>query len=464
VGYTMRPEMERPGREVPRHSSGRYVARSGQSRPTESHGISVGTVHESPHRSESMEVSVRRRSWACAALVLVLVGSSAGLWILPGAAAAGTGSHALGSPAVLPGTTLVSAPPTWAKGPDDLGQLAVHGLDSGRALIWTAFQNGINPNGTPGTPFGPTQSTVAGYDPLNGHLVRTINVSGKVDAFAADRVSGKLIATVNEDANSALNVIDPGTGSVTTYMYRPSPEVSGNGGTDSVSVVDGRILIAHSNPNDATQATEYKVVLHPFTLIAQLTPVFFDNSWATSALTGLPVQLALTDPDTNFILPRVGERFGGDLATVNQADGKIVFAAQFRGTAQLEVLNLTDNVTGNVPPIDGLAVATCARGTLYVVDAAAGTIQALDTAGWAKGTVFVAEPSDNANPLIGVLNLHTGVITSLGNHFVSPKGLLFAPGSGCGDHDSESGQLSSYDVGGVRPFEAGAVYRSGERI
>jgi hypothetical protein len=75
------------------------------------------------------------------------------------------------------------------------------------------------------------------------------------------------------------------------------------------------------------------------------------------------------------------------------------------------------------------------------VDAQAGAIQALDTVGWARGTVFVGEPSDNGNPLIGVLNLYTGVITPLGNHFLSPKGLLFVaehPGDG---RDSLLGNL-----------------------
>jgi hypothetical protein len=91
------------------------------------------------------------------------------------------------------------------------------------------------------------------------------------------------------------------------------------------------------------------------------------------------------------------------------------------------VLALTDNKPGNVPPIDGLAVATSDRGTLYVVDAATGTIQALDTSGWRAGTVFVGEPSDNGNPIIGTLNLSTGAIAPLGNSFQSPKGVLFVP-------------------------------------
>ncbi len=360
-------------------------------------------------------------------MVIVLLVSSIGLAILPSVAASSSSSSVSG-PSTLPGTTLVSAPPTGAKGPDDITVMAVRGLDGGRALIWTAYQNGINPDGTPGTPGGPTQSTVAGYDPSTGALVRTIQVTGKVDGLTADPRLGVLIATVNEDDNSAFNLVFPAIGAVTTFAYSPDPAVNGNGGTDSIAVLGGRIYVAHSNPNDVTQPTDYLVSLQRSTptLTANLSPVFYDNSMATDALTGTTVQLALTDPDTNFAMPKQSPMFAGDLATVSQADGEIVFA-HLGQTPQLTVLPLTDNKPGNVPPIDGLAVATSNSGTLYVVDAAAGTIQALDTTGWAAGTVFVGEPNDNGNPLIGTLNLSTGVITPLGNTFQSPKGLLFVP-------------------------------------
>jgi hypothetical protein len=374
------------------------------------------------------------RTWGWASLVLVVAVAGLGLVAVPAAVLGSTSPT--GSTTVLPGHLLVAAPPSWAKGPDDLTQLSVHGLDSGRALIWTEFQNGIDPNGSPSYIGGPTQSEIAGFDPLNGLLVRSINVSGHIDGLTADPATGQLVVTSNEDANSFLAIVDPRTGSVTQYTYAPSPEVSGNGGTDSIAIEDGQLFISHSNPSDTTQATTYSVQLHPSTLIATLTPVFWDNSWATDTLTGASVQLALTDPDTNYVMPDEGERFAGDLATISQGDGKIIFASHVPSSSpKLDLLNLTDNVTGNLPPIDGLAVTTCDRGTLYVVDAAANTITALDTTGWSKGTTFVTEPDDNSNPLIGTLDLTTGVITPLGNHFVSPKGLLFTPAAGCGSSD-----------------------------
>src|SRR6266849_2474390 len=157
---------------------------------------------------------------ACAVFIPVLAASATAA---PG--------HAMSArPATLPGTTFVAAPPPGAKGADDITALASKGVDSGGLVIWTAYQNGINPDGSPGTPGGPTQSTVAGYDAQTGTLVTTIPVTGKVDGLTADPAIGALIATVNEDVNSAFNLVNPATGTVTTYQYSPSPAVSGNGG------------------------------------------------------------------------------------------------------------------------------------------------------------------------------------------------------------------------------------------
>jgi len=359
-------------------------------------------------------------------LWIVIASVSVILLMLPAVALISSSSFTTVSlvPSTLPSKTFVSAPPAGAKGPDDITMLAVPGLDSGRLLIWTAFQNGINPDGTPGTPGGPIKSTVVAYDAATGKLVREIWVTGKVDGLTADPKTGRIIATVNEDNNSAINIIYPVIGAVATYNYTPNPAFMGVGGTDSIAVLNGVIYVAHSNPANTEQATDYRVTLDQSKLTARLTPVFYDNSSAFNVVSKTKVTLALTDPDTNYIMPSASPLFAGDLATISQADGEIVFA-HLAKSVNLKVLPLTDNKVGNVPPIDGLAVATSGSRTLYVVDAGTNQIIALNTKGWPAGTVFVGEPSDNSNPLVGVLNLHTGVITPFKNVFVSPKGLLF---------------------------------------
>ncbi|MBV8527004.1 MAG: hypothetical protein JOZ75_01680 [Candidatus Dormibacteraeota bacterium] len=343
-----------------------------------------------------------------------------------------------GSPTTLHGRVLVGSAPPGSKGPDDISVLSVDGVDRDRPVLWTAYQNGINPDGTPGTPGGPTQSTVAGYDARTGELIKTIAVTGKADGLRADTAHHRLVVTVNEDANSTMDVINVATGSVTQFSYSPNPEsASGNGGTDSISFWHGEMYVSHSNPDATTQAAVYRVSLDWSTHIASLTALFNDDSSATDAVTGTTAALALMDPDTTAVVPGETPRFRGQLMLISQADGEMIFASSPSSPALTE-LKLSDGPTKafptgeNLPPLDGFAVATADAGTLYVVDSkggngANGSITALHTGGWDEGTVFVAEPSDNGNQLIGTLNLHTGKVTPLGNTFANPKELLFVP-------------------------------------
>jgi hypothetical protein len=350
----------------------------------------------------------------------------------PAAHAAGGEDQQQSGPSTLPGKTIVAAPPAGTSGPDDITRLAVDGLAGGKALLWVPLQNGINPDGTAGTPGGPTRSDVVGFDPGTGAVKDDVKVLGKVDGLTADPGHGRLLATVNEDANSRFDTVDPETDTVVTYEYSPDPGAMSGGGTDSITLQDGNIYVSHSNPSTAGEATMYEVTLDDATHIAHLRSVFFDDSPATGAPGGT---LALTDPDTNYTMPRSSPRFAGQVATVSQGDGVIVFAAHPAHHPKLTELALSDDVAGNLPPVDGLAVATSDDGTLYVVDAKAQTITALKTDGWPEGTVFVGEASDNGNPLVGVLNLSTGKITPLGNVFKNPKGILFVP-----DQDVQDGQ------------------------
>ena len=105
-------------------------------------------------------------------------------------------------------------------------------------------------------------------------------------------------------------------------------------------------------------------------------------------------------------------------------------------------------VTGGTSGIGrAIAVATSSTGSLYVVDAGTGTITQVVTDGWGAGTVFVTEPSDNGNPLLGVLNLYTGVIHPFANHFVSPKGIVFVPLAASGGHHTPGDDRGHGDDG-----------------
>lgn len=410
------------------------------------------------------------------AAIALLAGGSLGLLATahqpdgPSASSTASASSALAqAPAKLPSKLLVAGPPKGAFGPDDLTYLPPGDDRDVHGTLWTAYQNGIGPTGT-ASASGAVQSTIAGYDPSTGALVTSLNVSGHVDGLTADPSAGVLLATANEDSNSSFYLIHPWTGVVVRFAYTPSPAVNGNGGTDSIALWHGGIYVSHSNPNDTAQATVFKLQLDWSAHAARLYPVFWDDSVARFEPAGSSGRLALTDPDTNFVMPRSSARFAGDLATISQGDGRLIFASpSLSGGPRLTQLNLTDNRSGNLPPVDGLAETTSRAGTLYVVDSKANTITALSTTGWSRGTIFIGEPSDNGNPLVGTLNLWTGHISPLGNSFLSPKGMFFLPASGTGSGHGHDGSGSSdhhhgHSDGGGRDGMASQGPFAGARI
>jgi hypothetical protein len=238
---------------------------------------------------------------------------------------------------------------------------------------------------------------------------------------------------------------------VVQYAYDPSPAQPNSspppptaGGTDSIAISHGHIFVTHSNPAQASSPATYEVTLDPGSHVAHLRPVFADNATATDAVTNQKVTLALTDPDSNRAMPSASPRFAGQLAQVAQADGEVIFVHRPTGAAPpLTRLSLSNSGSpSSHPPVDDIAVATADRGTLYVTDPKAGTVTALSTAGLPVGTVFAAEASDAKTPLVGTLDLATGVITPLGNTFTNPHGLLFVPS---GQHESDDDHTEGED-------------------
>jgi hypothetical protein len=357
------------------------------------------------------------------------------------AAAVGIGGRASAAPtrpSTLPTRTFASATAS-ATNPDDITKLADH--------IFVGFQNGVGSDGTPGA-LG-AKSTIVEYRP-DGAVVRTFQVTGKVDGLTADPHQGRLIVTVNEDLNSSLYVLRPDddpSGSLVHYSYDPSPAETNPsppppsaGGTDSIAISNGHIFVAHSNPARAGSAATDEVTLDPGSHIAHLRPVFADNATATDGATGHKVTLGLTDPDSNRVLPSASPRFAHRLAQVSQADGQIVVVDHpDRPDPALTRFNLANRGSpSSHPPVDDITVATADQGTLYVTDPTAGKVTALSTAGLPRGTVFAAEASDTNTPFVGTLDLATGVITPLGNTFSNPHGLLFVPLGD--DHENEDSQ------------------------
>jgi hypothetical protein len=318
---------------------------------------------------------------------------------------------------------------------------AVDDITNMGGSIFVAWQNGVGPKGEPAAN-GNTQSTVVQYS-RSGRNLQSWQLTGRVDGIAADPANDRIVATVNEDGNTSLNTIRPdapAASQLVHYTYSPNPPIHG-GGTDTPHVYRGQILISASNPSDTTQPAVYRAALSGTT--ATLTPVFFDNATATVANTdstqyGQQVTLALSDPDSNAVVPASSPRFGRDFMLTSQGDQQQVYVRN-AGTAnqKLFVLNLSQSV-------DDTAWATASRGTLYATD---GKKSVYAVRGHFRvGTAFSAVTPGNANNAppnpgpnyLATLNLNTGALTPVPGIAFTAKGLVFVAG-GAENNDNGDG-------------------------
>jgi hypothetical protein len=302
--------------------------------------------------------------------------------------------------------------------PDDIARLGSH--------IYVAWQNNVGPDGSP-SPTGVTNSTLVEYQ-RNGSIVQQWSLPGHIDGLAGDPAMGAVIVTTNEDANSSLLTVDPDAptaAQVHQYQYVPNPLPHG-GGTDAISIYRGSLLISASNPTGTDVPAVYRVTLTGST--AQTTPVFFDNSMATVANVnapdrGQPVTLALTDPDSNEVVPGTSPRFQHDFVLDSQGDEQQIYVKRALGAQpKLSLLRLSQS-------IDDTAWVTDRDGTLYVSDSPDNKVFAV-RGDFRPGTALVAVTPGNANTpvnapnYLGRLDLWTGQITPV-LMSVQAKGLLF---------------------------------------
>ncbi len=313
--------------------------------------------------------------------------------------------------------------------------------------LFTGFQNGVGAQGEASTD-GNLYSTVVEFT-FSGRRIRQWDVKGKVDGLGAQPQRDRVIATVNEDANSSVYIITPGTPAPSRIQhYRYNVPLAHNGGTDSVSTYEGHVFISASAPGTTgpaapqpTYPAVYSVIFDPASHFATVNPVFFDEATARvanagSADHGKLVRLALTDPDSNEVVPNSAQRFAGAFMLTSQADQEQVFLRQTgRARLELSVLSLSQAV-------DDTAWATRRSGLLYATDSTADTVDVV-TGRFAVGSAEVAvTPCDAGNApsacpappacpanYLGSLNPWTGQIAPvpLRGPVLAPKGLVFVP-------------------------------------
>jgi hypothetical protein len=333
------------------------------------------------------------------------------------------------------GTTLKHSYQPNGKGAAKTGSLSQpDDIATAGGNLYVGFQNGVGSQGEV-APSGNLDSTLVEFTPA-GSVVKQWDVTGKIDGMGADPATGRVFATVNEDSKSSLYVVSGGT--VTHYTYTPAllPHM---GGTDAVAVLNGKILISASAPGTSGKAKAsapavFAVTLNAGAKTAAVAPFFADNATATAVdapNAGKKVTLALTDPDSNLVVPSGSPEFAGDFMLNSQGDQELIFSPA--SGQNLQVLKIPT-------PVDDTAWATSASGTLYTTDSSANTVDAI-TGSFTPGTLYAAVTPCNANSAptvcpapgfpansLGTINLKTGAIgkvTVIGP--VAPKGMIFVP-------------------------------------
>ncbi len=361
----------------------------------------------------------------------------AGATLLATAATAATASAAPTVPSAAPTAPsgfqvqrFAGAPNAMTTGPDDIAMLDGH--------LFVSWQNGVGARGQAAPTTHDTQGVVVEYG-SHGQTMHEWALKGSIDGLGGQPTAGRVIATSNQDGNPSLFTITPTAAAgkqVVHYRYSPYPDANRSGplftggGTDSVSVRGSTIVLAASAPTRGLASTAaFRVGLSPATHTAYLHPTFSDNASATDALTGQPVTLGITDPDSATFVPgSVGGSYAGDYVLDGQSDQQLVFAHGI-GTATPTLTRLPLSYGGQPAGVDDLRWAQAGDKVLYVVDATNNQIDTV-TGSFPAGAVYAAQDSigtksdgtqvDTINPATGAM---TPFVTGLG----AAKGLLFAP-------------------------------------
>lgn len=362
----------------------------------------------------------------------LVVASLAGLSFGPDAADAATSK-----PTAAPGfrLTKLAAAPKGATNCDDLALLDGH--------LFMACQNNLLSNGRGGPPTPAKDTSTLVELTTTGKAVKTWSVKGKMDGIGADPLHHRVIATLNEDANSHLVTVDPSAPTaqqVVNYSYTPDPRATSTpaalrtgGGTDSVTVDStGHLLLTGSHAGTTTGTATFKVALTPpsspgGTGTAALSPTFLDNATATNANTGSgTVKLALGDVDSAAIVPPSSPKYAGDYVIDDQTALQLVFAHDLNTGSGLTVLKTAFG-------LDDVRWATAAGGTLYIVDKGSQTPLGISslyklTGPFVKGAAYAA--NDGVSDQVVTVNLTNGKLTPVVKGLGASKGLVYADPSG----------------------------------
>jgi hypothetical protein len=393
-----------------------------------------------------------------------------------GAAVLGPAGVAAAAPSVPDGFTITTFAPVPVSTPVTVGADDITRLD-GHDFV--GFNNSVPKTGPAAT--GPQNSTVVQYND-DGTIANTFSVRGRVDGLGADAANHRVIVTTNEDGNSTIHTLQPSAVTpVVDYTYSPNPSASADtthdntlqtgGGTDAVQVINGKIYLAASNPNDLTAAANpnpkatatFQVTLSQSAGVntATLTPTFADDATASvgGGASGTTT-LALTDPDSNAAVPFFASLYGGDYVLDSQADQQLIFVNGIDSASSFGPSNLTQLPLTHDDPskpastlgagVDDIRWSEGDSGSLIVVDGKSNIVYKI-TGPFSAFQAFAALDTLGANANtteVDALDSATGKLKPFATGFGTAKGLLWVPNSRSEGPQSPPDQDEQGDNGG----------------
>src|ERR1700730_18676212 len=299
-----------------------------------------------------------------------------------------------------------------------------------RTNVFVGYGNGGMPDGSKGA-----MSTIVKYK-MDGTVVKTYTVVGHSDSRRFNRQTGDLWELQNEDGNSTLIIIEPGSGKMKTFTLGTGPH---GGGYDDL-VFDGEsVFITASAPTLTTNTAPAVVSLKFKGNKVKLMGVINGNASPTDVTIGTKVTLNLQDPDSMNRDPF------GELVLTSQADGELVIVQHPRRKCQsVFVVPLTSTAGGQTAgntTADDTAFADAAQGELLVADKNGETVYAITTPYFAPGAAYSAVVAA-ATPggatvvaFVGRTDLTTGFVTPIVSGLLNPVGMAFIPA----EHDADLG-------------------------
>jgi hypothetical protein len=247
----------------------------------------------------------------------------------------------------------------------------------GDASIWVAYANNSVSDGSSGS------STVVRYD-LAGNVLHQWSIAGSVDGLKVDP-SGMVWALQNQDANSALTVVDPKTNATASYTYGSTYTNSATRGFDDVVFTKGNIYISQTNPAGATDSVVYRLTT------GLMSPL---------QVAGILQAGTITDPDSLKLQPN------GDLTLTGEADQTLVFIHNPGAVSQSTTL--LPLVGAGMAHPDDVIYATDTQGYIFYADTGANKVYRVTLTGLAPGSVFI-----DVGNTFGSLDTSSGVVTPI---------------------------------------------------